>query len=142
MTLLHDKADIVRVLKEAKVIAVVGFNRDAKKPAHYVPEYMNRQGYSVIPVNPSLVGRGESFFGQKAVATLAEIGTPVDVVEVFRRSESVGEHLQDILSMNPLPKVVWMQLGITNDAVAQELRAHGVGVVQNRCMLSDHRTLL
>ena len=142
MTLLRDKAEIVRVLKESKVIAVVGFNRDSMKPAYYVPEYMNRQGYTIIPVNPALTQRGESFFGQKAVATLAEIGTPVDVVEVFRRSESVGDHLSDILNMRPLPRVVWMQLGIANDAVAQELTSHGIEVVQDRCMLSDHRALL
>lgn len=142
MTLLTEIPDVLRVLKENKVIAVVGFHRDSMKAAHYVPEYMNRQGYTVIPVNPSLAARGESFFGQKAVSTLAEIGTPVDVVEVFRRSDKVHDHLADILSMNPLPKVVWLQLGIRDDATAQELMAHGIDVIQDRCMLADHRALL
>lgn len=142
MTLLTEIPDVVRVLKENKVIAVVGFHRDSMKAAHYVPEYMNRQGYTIIPVNPSLAARGESFFGQKAVSTLAEIATPVDVVEVFRRSDKVHDHLADILSMNPLPKVVWLQLGIRDDATAQELTARGIDVIQDRCMLADHRALL
>ncbi|THF68415.1 CoA-binding protein [Deinococcus sp. Arct2-2] len=142
MTLLTTPADVIRVLTEHKTIAVIGFHRDTMKPAHYVPEYMHRQGYSVIPVNPSLAARGESFFGQKAVFTLAEIATPVDVVEVFRRSDKVHDHLADILAMNPLPKVVWLQLGIRDDATAQELAAHGIDVIQDRCMLADHRALL
>ena len=142
MTLITEVPDVIRVLKENKVIAVVGFHRDSMKPAHYVPEYMNRQGYTVIPVNPSLAARGESFFGQKAVSTLADIHTPVDVVEIFRRSDKVHDHLQDILNMNPLPKVVWMQLGIRDDVTAQELTARGIHVIQDRCMLADHRALL
>lgn len=142
MTLLSQTSDILRVLKENKVIAVVGFHRDPMKPAYYVPEYMQRQGYTVIPVNPSLAARGESFFGQKAVSTLAEIPVPVDVVEIFRRSDKVRDHLQDILNMQPLPKVVWLQLGIRDDQTAQELAAHGIEVVQDRCMLADHRAMI
>ncbi|GAA5500855.1 uncharacterized protein YccU [Deinococcus xinjiangensis] len=142
MTLLSQTSDILRVLKENKVIAVVGFHRDSMKPAYYVPEYMQRQGYTVIPVNPSLAARGESFFGQKAVSTLAEIPVPVDVVEIFRRSDKVRDHLQDILNMQPLPKVVWLQLGIRDDQTAQELAAHGIEVVQDRCMLADHRAMI
>lgn len=142
MTLLTEIPDVIRVLKENKVIAVVGFHPDTTKAAHYVPEYMSRQGYTIIPVNPSLATRGQSFFGHKAVSTLAEIHTPVDVVEVFRRSDKVRDHLQDILNMNPLPKVVWLQLGIRDDATARELAARGIDVIQDRCMLADHRALL
>ena len=142
MTLIEQTPDIVNVLTSNNVIAVIGFHRDSMKPAHYVPEYMHRQGYTVIPVNPALAGRGESFFGAKAVSTLAEITTPVDVVEVFRRSDKVHEHLDDILSMNPLPRVVWLQLGIRDDEVARQLTERGIDVVQDRCMLADHRALL
>ena len=142
MTLIEQTPDIIRVLQDHKVIAVVGFHRDTMKPAHYVPEYMYRQGYTVIPVNPALAARGESFFGVRAVASLAEITTPVDVVEVFRFSDLVHEHLADILSMTPLPKVVWLQLGIRDDATAQALMQRGISVVQDRCMLADHRALL
>lgn len=142
MTLIEQTPDIVNVLTSNNVIAVIGFHRDSMKPAHYVPEYMHRQGYTVIPVNPALAGRGESFFGSKAVSTLAEITTPVDVVEVFRRSDRVHEHLDDILRMNPLPRVVWLQLGIRDDEVARQLTERGIDVVQDRCMLADHRALL
>lgn len=135
-------ADLTRILQDSKTVAVVGFHPDSMRPAHYVPEYLSRQGYAVIPVNPALAARQESFFGHKAVSTLAEIMTPVDIVEVFRRSDKVHDHLADILNMQPLPKVVWMQQGIRNDEVARELQAHGIEVVQDRCMLTDHRALL
>lgn len=142
MTLLHSSTDVIRVLTENRVIAVVGFHHDRVKPAHYVPEYMYRQGYTVIPVNPALAARGESFFGHRAVFTLAGITTPVDVVEIFRRSDRVHEHLADILRMHPLPHVVWMQQGIRDEATAQTLSEHGIDVIQDRCMLADHRALM
>ncbi|WP_339095092.1 CoA-binding protein [Deinococcus sp. VB142] len=142
MSELHQPAQLTRVLKDSKVVAVVGFHPDAMRPAHYVPEYLSRQGYTIIPVNPALAARGQSFFGQKAVSTLAEIPTPVDIVEVFRRSDKVHDHLRDILNMQPLPKVVWMQQGIRNAEVARELAEHGIDVVQDRCMLTDHRNLI
>ena len=142
MTLMQSNPEIVRVLTESKVIAVVGFHHDSMRPAYYVPEYMHRQGYTVIPVNPALAARGESFFGQKAVATLAEIGSPVDIVDVFRRSDKVPDHLDDILAMRPPPRVVWLQLGIRHDGVARQLSARGIDVVQDRCLLADHRALL
>lgn len=142
MTLLHSTPDVIRVLTDNRVIAVVGFHPDPMKPAHYVPEYMYRQGYTVIPVNPALAARGESYFGQRAVATLAEIGTPVDVVEVFRLSDKVHQHLDDILGMQPLPRVVWLQLGIRDDQTARTLTQRGIDVIQDRCMLADHRALL
>lgn len=142
MTLLQQAPDVIRVLKESRVVAVVGFHHDAMKPAHYVPEYLHRQGYTIIPVNPSLAARDRSFFGQKAVSTLAEITVPVDVVEIFRRSDKVAGHLTDILAMQPLPGVVWLQQGIRDEATARELNAHGIDVIQDRCMLADHRALL
>ncbi|ALW88319.1 CoA-binding protein [Deinococcus grandis] len=142
MTLVTQTAQVRQILTEHRVIAVVGFHHDAMKPAYYVPEYMHRQGYTIIPVNPALAARGESFFGHRAVATLAEITTPVDIVDVFRRSDKVRGHLPDILAMPTPPKVVWLQLGIRDDATARELAAHGIDVVQDRCLLADHRALL
>lgn len=131
--------EIVKVLEEGRVVAVVGFHRDPMKPAHYVPEYLSRQGYTIIPVNPALAARGESYFGRRAVATLAEIPEKVDVVDVFRRSDKVGEHLDDILSMAHPPGTVWLQQGIRNRAVVDALLRAGIDVVQDRCMLADHR---
>lgn len=139
---LTSTQDIVNVLRTSKVVAVLGFHRDDTKPAHYVPEYLHRQGYTIIPVNPALAERGDSFFGHKAVASLAEIDVPVDVVDVFRRGDKVGEHVPDILAMRPKPKTVWLQLGIRNDEVARALVSAGIDVVQDRCMLADHRHLM
>ena len=136
------RAGIVQILKTAKTVAVVGFSADAGKPAHYVPEYLFRQGYKIIPVHPTLAARKENPFGQKAVASLREISEGVDVVEIFRRSDKVSEHLDDILAMPTPPHWVWLQLGIRNDEVAQTLLEHGISVVQDRCMLADHRTFL
>ena len=142
MTELRQSSEIAQALSQSKVVAVVGFHHDPMKPAHYVPEYLSRQGYTIIPVNPALAARGQSFFGHRAVSTLAEIGTPVDIVEVFRRSDKVQVHLQDILNMQPLPRVVWLQQGIRDDRVAAELLERGIEVIQDRCMLADHRSLL
>jgi len=131
--------EIVDVLETSKTVAVVGFHPMETKPAHYVPEYLVRQGYRVIPVNPALAERGYAFHGCKAVASLDVIAEPVDVVEVFRRSDKVGEHLDDILRMKHKPRTVWLQLGIRNDDVANVLIREGIQVVQDRCMLADHR---
>ncbi len=134
--------EVVQILKAAKTLAVVGFSDDAGKPAHYVPEYLFRHGYKIIPVHPALAARKESFFGQRAVATLREILEPIDVVEIFRRSDKVAEHLEDILSLSTPPRWVWLQLGIRNDEVMAKLLERGISVVQDRCMLADHRTFL
>ena len=138
--ILTDIKDVTRVLHDQKVVAVVGFHRDPTKPAHYVPEYLHRQGYTILPVNPALVG--ETYFGHKVVAHLADIDVPVDIVDVFRRSEAVPEHEADILAMLHPPKTVWLQLGIRNDAFAERLSARGIDVIQDRCMLADHRQYL
>ncbi|WP_425146562.1 CoA-binding protein [Deinococcus sp.] len=142
MTTTPSKEEVVRILQSCKTVAVIGFHRDPGKPAHYVPEYLDRNGYTILPVNPALAGRGESFFGHPVVGTLADLTVPVDVVEIFRRSDKVHEHLPDILSMHPLPKVVWMQLGIRDDDAARQLSAAGIEVIQDRCMLADHRAWL
>jgi len=90
-------------------------------------------------VNPMFAG--EELFGEKVRATLAEIGEPIDVVDVFRRPEQIPEHVEDLLAMNPRPKVVWFQLGVKNEDAARILEAAGILVVQNRCMLADHQRL-
>ena len=130
---------IRRILEEARTIAVLGAHDERAKAAHYVPAYLVEQGYRVIPVNPRFVGR--VLFGEPVRATLAEIGERVDLVDVFRRPEALPEHEADILAMSPLPKVVWLQLGIRNDAVAARLERAGIEVVQDRCTLADHRRL-
>jgi uncharacterized protein len=132
--------DVVRVLRESKVIAVLGAHYETQRPAYYVPEYLCEQGYRVLPVNTVLAGK--TVLGSTVRATLTEITEPVDVVDVFRRAEALPSHLDEILSMNPLPKVVWFQQGIRNDSVAKTLESRGIKVIQDRCMLADHQQIL
>ena len=92
-----------------------------------------------IGVNP--VFAGKELFGEKVLPTLAEIAQPVDLVDVFRPAARIPDHVEDILAMNPRPKVVWFQLGIRNEDSARILEAAGITVVQNRCTLADHQRL-
>lgn len=128
-----------RILESARVVAVLGAHPDRQRPAHYVPDYLHRQGARIIPVNPGFVGT--TLWGEPTRAALTEIGEPVDVVDVFRRSELLPVHLDEILAMRPLPRVVWFQSGIRDDAVARALQSAGIEVIQDRCMLADHRAL-
>jgi hypothetical protein len=130
---------IREILMASPTIAVLGIQEEPEKAAFYVPEYLHDEGYKIFGVNPKLVG--ETLFGEPVCATLAELGQPIDLVDVFRRSEAVGEHVEDILAMKPRPKVVWMQLGIKNDDAAHILEASGITVIQNRCTLADHQRL-
>jgi hypothetical protein len=126
-----------RLLRTSPVVAVLGAHREPHRAAFYVPEYLAGHGYDVWPVNPLLVG--QMLFGRRTLATLAEIPVPVDLVDVFRRSEHLPAHVDDILAMSPRPRAVWFQLGIRNDAVARVLADAGITVVQDRCTLADHR---
>ena len=137
MAELTATADIVNALRDARTIAVLGAHEDPARPAFYVPDYLFKQGYRILPVNAMLAGK--TLWGQPVRASLAELGEPVDIVDVFRRSEAVPGHLDDILAMSPRPRLVWLQLGIRNDAFARDVQAAGIDVVQDRCMLADHR---
>ena len=140
MALLTHTDEVKRVLQTSKTVAVLGAHTNERKAAHYVPRYLDDNGYTVYPVNP--VFKGKTLFGSPVVASLAEVTEPVDVVNVFRRSEHLPAHLSDILALEPLPKVVWLQLGIRHEEVAQQLTDAGIDVVQDRCMLADHQRLL
>ncbi len=132
-------AGVKPVLESTKTIAVLGVSANTDKPAHYVPQYMFEHGYTVLPVNASLVS--QTLFDQPVLATLAELKQPIDIVDMFRRSEFLESHLEDILAMRPLPKLVWLQLGIRNDDFTKKLLEAGIEVVQDRCLLADHKNL-
>ena len=127
------------ILATSPTIAVLGVHQEPEKAAFYVPEYLYDEGYRIIGVNPQF--GGQELFGERVRDTLAEISEPVDLVDVFRRAELIPQHVEDILAMQPRPKVVWFQLGIKNDEVAKILEAAGITVVQNRCTLADHQRL-
>lgn len=128
-----------RVLTTSRTVAVLGAHSDPTRPAWYVPDYLHSQGFEIIPVNAALVG--QSLWGRPVLGSLAEIDEPVDVVDIFRRSEALPGHLDEILSMVEAPRTVWFQKGIRNAEVARQLEAKGIEVIQDRCMLADHRVL-
>ena len=138
--LIGDDEGLRRIFREGRTVAVVGAKDGPYEPAHYVPAYLLDRGYLILPVNPTLEGR--TLFGVPVVASLAELAEPVDVVEVFRRPEYLPGHAEEILAMVPRPAAVWFQLGIRHDGAAERLARAGIRVVQDRCMMPEHRRLL
>ena len=133
------KTSIRELLESSRTVAVLGASNRKGRPAFYVPDYLVRSGFEVVPVNPSHLD--ETQWDKEFVATLAEIDQAVDIVDVFRRAEDIPGHLDDILAMDPLPRAVWFQQGIRNDAAASKLEAAGIQVIQDRCILVEHRAL-
>jgi len=125
------------ILESARTIAVLGMkgDDDPGAPANSVPRYLEAHGYTIIPVNPGLAGSGYP----GAVATLADLKEPPDVVEVFRGADKLDLHVDELLALRP--KAVWFQLGIRNDDVARRLESAGIRVVQDRCMKVEHHRL-
>ena len=138
--LIRDDAGLTAILRDTKTIAVLGAKPDPGEPAYYVPAYLAARGYRILPVNPVYVGR--EFHGAPVVGTLADLQEMPDVVDVFRRPEYLLDHAREILALSPPPSTVWFQLGIVNDVAAERLARAGIRVVQNRCMMPDHRRLI
>jgi predicted CoA-binding protein len=135
---MHDvPEEAAEVLRGARTVVVLGMKGEdeAQAPAHFVPAYLAAHGYRVTPVNPKLAERGVP----GAVASLADLPSPPDVVEVFRRADALPAHVDELLALRP--KAVWLQLGIRNDEVARRLEEAGIRVVQDRCMYRDHSAL-
>jgi predicted CoA-binding protein len=124
--------DYIRgILNSVKSIAMVGASPVDVRPSYFAFKYLVQRGYDMIPVNPGHVGK--SLLGRPFVGTLAEIGRPVDMVEIFRSSAHLMPVVEEALRLDPLPKVIWMQLGGRDDAAAEKAEAAGVKVVMNRC---------
>lgn len=127
------KQPMEKIMAEAKTIAVVGFSSQPSKAGYYVPAYLKEQGYRIIPVNPNL----REGLGETAVPTLTAIAEPVDLVLIFQRSENVPPFVDEAIEIGA--KAVWMQLGIAHETAAAKARAAGLDVVQNACLLVEHR---
>jgi len=138
--LVSDDAGLTAIFREAKTVAVVGAKDDPAEPAHYVPAYLHARGYRILPVNPKLTGR--RLHDVATVARVADLPEPVDVIEVFRRPEYLPGHAVEILALPWRPRAVWFQLGIRNDSAAEALARAGIRVVQDRCMMPEHRRLI
>lgn len=120
---------ISRILTTVKTIALVGWSPKADRPSHRVAAFLAARGYRVVPVNPGQAGQ-DSGLGEPVRGSLAEVG-PVDMVEIFRRSEEVGPVVDEALATGA--KVIWMQLGVINAEAAEKARAAGLEVVMDRC---------
>lgn len=125
-------AEIKSLLTSAKTIAVVGLSDNPSRPSHGVAEYLQRQGYRVIPVNPVVA----QVLGEKSHARLASIGEPIDIVDIFRRPEAVPEIVDEAIAAKA--KAIWMQEGVVHNAAAEKARAAGLVVVMNKCILKEH----
>jgi predicted CoA-binding protein len=135
------KSDGIRnLLNDTRTIAVLGIKTEAQagQPAFYVPNYLQTAGFQIIPV-PVYYPDATRILGQQVFRHLVDIPIDVDLVNVFRLSHDVPQHVDDILAK--MPKAVWMQSGIRNDAVAETLAKAGIKVVQDRCLMVDHRSL-
>jgi uncharacterized protein len=130
----HDSypdAYINDILKTVKRIAMVGASNNEARPSWIVTKYLIDRGYDVVPVNPGLAG--QTLFGRMVYASLKDIPGSLDMVEIFRNSEAAGPITDEALALVALPKVIWMQLSVRNDAAAARAEALGVKVVMNRC---------
>lgn len=138
--IITSSAGIRTLLNETRTIAVLGIKTEAQagQPAFYVPRYLQTAGFQIIPV-PVYYPDATRILGEQVFRRLVDIPMEVDLVNVFRRSQDVPPHVEDILAK--MPKAVWMQSGIYNQGVAETLAKAGIKVVQDRCLMVDHRSL-
>lgn len=119
------------ILKTTKRIALVGASANEARPSWIVTKYLIDRGYNVVPVNPGLAG--QTLLGRTVYGSLKEVPGPIDMVEIFRNSDAAGPITDEALALDPLPKVIWMQLSVRNDEAAARAEAKGVTVIMNRC---------
>ncbi|HEY2825565.1 MAG TPA: CoA-binding protein, partial [Gemmatimonadales bacterium] len=139
--LVGDDAGLTAVLRATHRIAVLGIKPESHmaKAAHYVPRYMAKNGYAILPV-PVYYPDVTAILGAPVYRTLQDVPGPIDLVNVFRKSEDLPPHVPDILAAHP--KAVWFQLGIQNQEVAETLAQAGIKVVQNHCLMVEHERLI
>jgi predicted CoA-binding protein len=122
---------IAGILNSVRTIAIVGASANDVRPSFFVTKYLIDKGFTVHPVNPGQAGK--EVLGRTVYARLADIPEPIDMVDVFRASRDAGRVVDDALALDPLPKVIWMQLTVRDDEAAARAEARGVQVVMNRC---------
>jgi hypothetical protein len=136
---MKEDEKILKILKNTHSIAVIGMKDNDAEISYRVPEYLQTQGYDIFPVNPGKAGK--EALGKKFFMKVSDITEKIDLVEVFRRSEFLEKHAEEILQIKQLPKYVWFQSGIYNDKAAKMLEEKGIEVVQDRCMFAEHKRL-
>lgn len=134
---LTDAQDIADLLNETRTIALVGISDRPQRPSYGVMKTLQDHGYRVLPVNPQIAG--EHVHGEFVWARLSDIGVPIDMVDIFRRSEAAGEVVDDAIAAGA--RAVWMQLAVVNEAAAARAEAAGLKVVMDRCPVIEIRRL-
>jgi predicted CoA-binding protein len=129
----YTNADLLRLLRSVRTIAVVGASTKPTRPSFFVMKYLQRKGYRVIPVNPRAAG--EVILGETCYADLADVPDQIDMVDIFRNSEAAGEIVDQAIALVPRTgiRAIWMQLDVRNDAAAARAEAAGLEVVMDRC---------
>ncbi|WAH35568.1 CoA-binding protein [Alicyclobacillus dauci] len=127
---------IAKILEDAKTIAVVGLSDKPERDSYRVAEYLQRHGYRIIPVNPSI----DTVLGQKSVPSLRDLDDPVDIIDVFRRSDALPAVVDESLTLSA--PVIWAQLGIINEDAAQTATENGKTMIMDRCIKIEHSRLL
>jgi predicted CoA-binding protein len=132
--------DTIReILNTVKTVAMVGASPQNVRPSYFVFKYLAERGYDMIPINPGQVGK--SLLGKPFVASLADIDRPIDMIDIFRSADHVMPIVDAALTLDPLPKVIWLQLGVRNDAAAAKAEAAGIKVIMNRCPKIEYARL-
>jgi uncharacterized protein len=137
---IHDRYDdlyLRRILRDTKTIAMVGLSANWNRPSYFAAKYLLDRGYKVFPVNPAAAG--QEILGQKVYASLDELPQKIDMVDIFRNSEAAGPITDEAIKHGA--KVVWMQLGVVNEAAAKRAEDAGLRVVMNRCPKIEHSRL-
>ncbi len=119
------------ILQSVKSIAMVGLSANAARPSYFALGYLAKKGYRMIGVNPVLAGK--SVLGVACFPNLQEAPGPIDMIDIFRSADAAAGIVDEALALDPLPRVIWMQLGVRNDAAAEKAEAAGIKVVMNRC---------
>jgi len=127
----YDNTYIAGILNSVKTIAMVGASANDVRPSYFVLKYLLAKGFSVFPVNPGQAGK--EILRRMTYASLADIPEPIDMVDIFRAATAVPGIVDEVLRLDPLPKVIWMQLGVRHDEAAARAEAAGIKVVMNRC---------
>lgn len=135
----YPDALIIRVLGEAKTIALVGASPNSARPSYGVMAFLLSRGHKVIPINPGQAGK--TIHGETVYARLSDVPVPVDLVDVFRESAAVSGLVDETLALPSRPKAIWLQLGVRDDAAAARAEDAGLTVIQNRCPAIEYGRL-
>ena len=138
----HDRYDdsyISNILNSVRSVAIVGASANDVRPSYFVAKYLIDKGFEVYPVNPGQAGR--EILGRMTYAKLADVPVPIDMVDIFRPSAAVPAIVDEVLALDPLPQVIWMQLTVRHDEAAAKAEAAGIKVVMNRCPKIEYARL-